>query len=75
MTDTVTAKLAEWGALTEAATEGPSHTGPDDDIRAQGDEYESGMDASCNRDSCWLGSGHDGECEPGGCAHVGRGGR
>lgn len=27
----------------------------------------------CDRDSCWLEPGHDGECKPGGCAHAGRG--
>ena len=26
----------------------------------------------CNRDSCWLEPGHDGECRPGGCWHAGR---
>jgi len=30
-------------------------------------------DDYCNRNSCWLEPGHDGECKPGGCGRVGRG--
>lgn len=25
----------------------------------------------CNRDSCWLEPGHDGDCKPGGCWSAG----
>lgn len=36
-------------------------------------ELRALIDDYCNRNSCWLEPGHDGDCKPGGCGRVGRG--